>query len=97
MVLEPYPPGTRTLVLSAWVVSVLVAPQSRLFLLLDVAVLRPEHTMRTKYVISDAFVRDFCVLSFMSSTFIPYQMNNFQTTQKRNLGRTRPRLRTLYA
>ena len=28
------------------------------------------------------------------STCIPYQLNNFQTTQKRNLGRTRPRLRT---
>ena len=30
-------------------------------------------------------------------TCIPYQLNNFQTTQKRNLGRTHPRLRTLYA
>ena len=31
------------------------------------------------------------------STCIPHQLNNFQTTQKRNFGRTRPRLRILYA
>ena len=64
------------------------------------AALRPEHTMRTKCAISDAFVRDcgfaYCPIVWLS-TCIPYQLNNFQTTQKRNLGRTRPRLRTLYA
>ena len=41
-----------------------------------------------------AFLRT--VLVWLSKC-IPYQLNNFQTTQKRNLGRTRPRLRTLYA
>ena len=61
--------------------------------------LRSSYTMRTKCAISDAFVRDrvfaYCASVDQYLRVFPISWTLFQSTQKRNIGRKRPRLRTL--